>query len=267
MTTLNNGILIQNKTGGIVAPFINDNTFFTVEETSSIFDPKVFYDKYAGRYYFIDLDRSGSISNILLAVSQTNDPTGAWNQYRFQANVGETNIWFDYPMVGYNKDWIVIGGNMFTVSGGSFSKAKLFVINKSDVLAGSATTPTEINPTGSTLSPAIVGDNTTNYIPLVCRWNSGNGTYKLFQITGSPASPVLSDIGFPSVGSANSWLFGSNISNDGPKKDMTSQTNGLATNDSRMGQSLLKNGKLWVAHTAFLSNVVSGATIYRGTAQ
>jgi hypothetical protein len=134
-------------------------------------------------------------------------------------------------------------------------------------LSGVATTPTEINPSGSTLSPAIVDDNTTGYIPLICSWNSGSGTYKLFRISGPSATPVLSDIGFPSVGSASGWLFRSNISNDGPQKDMTSQTDGLAANDSRMGQSLLKNGKFWVAHTAFLSSVVSGTTIYRGAAQ
>lgn len=269
MTTLNNGLMIQDKTGGNPI-FINDNTFFTVEVSSSIFDPKVFYDKYTQRYYFIDLNGSSSASTgILLAVSQTNDPTGNWNQYRFQSNTGtgESNTWFDYPMVGYNKDWLVISGNMFA-DGGGFSKAKVFVIKKSDILAGLATTPTEFSPSASTISPAIVDDNTTDFIPLVSRWNSAAGTIRVAKLSGTPpAAPTFTDIGYPTVGSGNGWSNGFGNGNFGPQKDMTSATNGLAPGDTRMCQSVYKNGEFWAIHIAFLSQVVSGSTVQRGAVQ
>jgi hypothetical protein len=273
MTTLNNGVMIQDKTGGNTT-FVNDNTFFTVEETTSIYDPKILYDKYTQRYYFIDLDGANEArSNILLAVSQTNDPTGAWNQYRFKTNTGETNIWFDYPSVGYNKDWLVISGNMFGVNG-SFSKVKLFVVKISDVINGLVTTPNEISFAGSgsgfTVSPAVVDDNTTDYVPLITNWNYTTGTYKLLKITGvPPAAPVLSDVGFPSVGSANAWTYAMYHQNESPQKDMTSRTNGVSSNDHRMSNAVLKNGKLWAVHPAFFSSTGtrSSAATYRGAAQ
>lgn len=269
MTTLNNGLMIQDKTGGNPV-FVNDNTFFTVEVSNSIFDPKVFYDKYTQRYYFIDLNGSSpSSTGILLAVSQTSDPTGNWNQYRFQSNTGagESDTWFDYPMVGYNKDWLVISGNMFTGAGG-FSKAKIFVIKKTDILAGLATTPYEFSPSASTISPAVVDDNTTDFIPLVSRWNSAAGTIRVAKLTGTPpAAPTFTDIGFPSVGSGNGWSNGFGNGNFGPQKDMTSATNGLAPGDTRMCQSVYKNGKFWAIHIAFLSQVVSGNTVQRGAVQ
>jgi hypothetical protein len=41
------------KTGGNTT-FVNDNTFFTV--SNKYLWPKILYDKYTQRYYFIDLD-------------------------------------------------------------------------------------------------------------------------------------------------------------------------------------------------------------------
>ncbi|MCP9769563.1 hypothetical protein EGI22_16800 [Lacihabitans sp. LS3-19] len=261
MTTLNTEIKIQNKTGGAVSSLSNEG-FWTVEETFDIYDPKILFDPFTQRYYFVDLDGAYSAtSNILLAVSATSDPTGAWHQYKIKTNTGELGIWFDFPSMGYNKDWLVVSGNMFTMAG-SFSKVKLFVIKKSDILAGLSTTPTEISVTsGFTISPAVVADNTTNTVPLICTWSSSSGLYKVFKISGvPPAVPTLSDVGLPSVGSGNSWSGYTPNYNQAPQLGMTSATNGMDDGDHRMSNAVLKGGKLWAVHNTW--SISSG--VYRG---
>lgn len=263
MTTLNTEIKIQNKTGGAVSSLSNSG-FWTVEQTGTIYDPKIVYDPFTQRYYFVDLDgASSAATNILLAVSQTSDPTGAWNQYRFKTNNGDGAVWFDFPSLGYNKDWIVVSGNMFADAPVySFSKVKLFVIKKSDVLAGLASTPTEISVAqGFTLSPAVVADNTTATVPLICTWNNSSGFYKVFQISGvPPAIPTLSDIGFPGVGSVNGWDYSTLGYNQAPQLGMTNVSDGMDDGDHRMSNAVLKNGKLWAVHNSWSQS--SG--VYRG---
>ncbi len=243
---------------------ITDNGFWTIEETASVYDTKILYDPFTQRYYFIDLDGSSSAAtNILLGVSQTNDPSGAWNQYKFKTDNGDPGIWFDFPSVGYNKDWIVVSGNMFgDAPSYTFNKVKLFVIKKSDVLAGIASTPTEISvASGFTISPAVVADNTTTTIPLICTWDNSSGLYKVFKISGvPPAVPTLSDVGFPSVGAVNSWSGYTPSYNQAPQLGMTDEFNGMDDGDHRMSNAVLKGGKFWAVHNSW--SISSG--IYRG---
>lgn len=64
-----------------------------------------------------------------------------------------------------------------------------------------------------------------------------------------PEAPTFTDVGFPSVGSANGWSNRFRNGNFGPQKDMTSAANGLAPGDTRMSQT------------------VSGSTVRRGAVQ
>ncbi len=272
MTTLNNGIMIQDKTGGN-ATFIDDNVFFeNVRQTTSVYDPKILYDKFTQRYYFFDLDGAfDPISNVLLAVSQTNDPTGLWNLYRFKTNTGEETIWFDFPTVGYNKDWLIVSGNMFTMNG-SFSKVKVFAIKKSDVISGLATAPTVFSLSNGefTLAPAVVDDNTTASIPFLSNWSNTTGTYRLYNLTGVPPSvPVMTHTAFPSIGSGNGWTWGNPYNNNwAPQMGMSSRTNGVNPGDHRIGNLVLKNGKLWATHMVVFTNAGGGSTdVYRGAVQ
>ncbi len=90
-------------------------------------DPYVVYDELADRWYInaFDSDASG----LFLAVSQTNDPTGAWYVYDL-TNVGGFP---DFAKPGYNKDAIFISYNDFGSAGGY---AAVAAINKAQALAG-----------------------------------------------------------------------------------------------------------------------------------
>ena len=274
LTTLNNGIMIQDKNGNLIS-FIDNETFFTNSETTALFDPRVLFDPHTQRYYWIILDGANvTSSNIILAVSQTDNPLGNWNVYSFKTNADNTANWFDYPLVGYNKDWIVISGNMFTVGAGSFVTAKMFVIKKSEALAGSNVTnyihSFGGNDQGFSISPAVVADNTTAFIPLLSVWDNTSGTYKLWNITNSTGgAPVLNPISYPSLGSANGFHFYTYWVNQAPQMGMTTYYNGIDDGDIRMCNLVLRNGKLWAVHTAFLSTTGNFGPndVFRGAAQ
>lgn len=70
----------------------------------------------------------------MVSVSQTSDPTGNWNLYRFDVDSAD-DLWADYPTAGFNKKWIVVQANLYT-STGWFSGSRIWIFNKSDLYAG-----------------------------------------------------------------------------------------------------------------------------------
>jgi hypothetical protein len=110
------------------------------------FDPKVIYDQYSDRFVVITLERldSGGVtgSYILVAVSMTNDPNGAWNFLAINSklNVGGTSSWADYPGLAVDDKAIYITNNMFAFSagGGGYTGQRLWIIDKNPFYTGGA---------------------------------------------------------------------------------------------------------------------------------
>src|SRR5712691_5285100 len=76
---------IYNKSGGTVQTFTLRN-FFGVPAGWRDTDPKIIYDAASQRWFasyvsFIDNASGSDFARLHLAVSQTSDPTGAWNIY------------------------------------------------------------------------------------------------------------------------------------------------------------------------------------------
>lgn len=250
MTGLNTQVRIQSKTG-VTASTVSLNTFFaTVNGGTGTFDPRVMYDAFAGRWICAAVDDAVSASSkVLIAVSQTNDPTGTWNFYGYDQD--GTNIeWADYPMLGLNKNWIVITTNDFSVAAGSFTGATVNMFDKSTLYAGAAIptmTKTDLGTTFSGGHQAVeTYDNTTNTLYLTQVWNSGAGQLRIYTITGTPAAPVFAATAlFPTT---TAWL---NTGTGAPQSGGGAVT--LATNDARMQRAVLRNGSLWATHTIFLT--------------
>ena len=153
MTALNTEVCIRDKSGTLISTVTLQNFVGT---TNFAFDPRVVYDPYSQRWIFSACSTANSVSILELMVSATNDPTGNWHTYHL--NVDATGLdWFDYPSMGFNKDWIVVSGNMFTWAGNPQTPkgAKTYILKKSDMYAGaSASTYIVTHPTISTLVPA-----------------------------------------------------------------------------------------------------------------
>jgi hypothetical protein len=126
---------IYDKSGNVLIPATTFAALFSGEKsvdgcTESLFDPNVLYDEQANRFI---LAIDGGAEYYCLAVSQTDDPTGAWWRYRFPANFNDLS--FDYPQAGVGRDAIYMGGNMF-FPGDGFAEARVWAFDKWAMYAG-----------------------------------------------------------------------------------------------------------------------------------
>jgi len=104
---LNNNYRILDKATGSVISTVGTATFWAPSGETDLLgltDPRTLYDPYNNRW--IAVMQTINTQNFLLGVSQTSDPSGSWFLYRF--NAGGT---IDFPIVGFNKNWISISIN------------------------------------------------------------------------------------------------------------------------------------------------------------
>jgi hypothetical protein len=123
---VNVAFAIYNKNGTVAkAPTTFSTLFQSVPGCTGtgLFDPNVLYDDASNRY-FMAMDGGGIY--YCVAVSQSGNPLGGWNLYRFTMNSG--GFFFDYPHAGIGRDAIYVGGNMF--SGNNFSHSRVWALPK-----------------------------------------------------------------------------------------------------------------------------------------
>ncbi|MFL6333611.1 MAG: lamin tail domain-containing protein [Pyrinomonadaceae bacterium] len=281
VTILNDRMRIQDRAGNVIST-VSTNSFwqpltYALAQPFDTFDPKVYYDRFTSRFIFVmTANARTATSSILLAVSQTDNPAGAWNLYG--VDVDSTNInWADYPSVGFNQNWIVVQVNMFTVAANAFTRPDIYVFNKAQVI--NSTTPgtpasftkfTGVNTgappaiTGSTWAPSIDADNVSpGKLWFVQTWNSTSGLVRVSTLTGSVGSEVLTPgTQFPQ--SPESWFSGQVLLNSGwaPQANDTKTapfSTYVSANDSRMQNVVYRriNGldRLWSTHTVFEPNI------------
>lgn len=118
-------------------------------------DPNVLYDEQADRFV-IGVDRFHTDLlglNVLpgsyycVAVSATNDPTGAWHLYAFQTDASNAdNVFLDFPQAGIGTQALYMGGNMFETGATSeidFVEGRVWQFDKTAMYAGLAATYSE----------------------------------------------------------------------------------------------------------------------------
>ncbi len=141
VVTVNSDIAFFSKTGTkLFQQGMGPDGFFSgVSTTDFVFDPKTFYDPGAKRFFVIcpELDDAGKTSGMLVAVSATSDPRGAWNKFRIDTKITDNSadFWLDYPGFGFNKDRIVFCGNMFGFESGT-AGTLIVSLNKANLIAG-----------------------------------------------------------------------------------------------------------------------------------
>lgn len=88
MQTVNSTYAIYSKTGTLLAGPTNMNQLFGSVPGANCNDgdPIILYDEMADRWMAAEFSLCASPNRMLVAVSVTNDPTGAWYQYSFNMN-------------------------------------------------------------------------------------------------------------------------------------------------------------------------------------
>jgi hypothetical protein len=148
---------IYNKDGSVAVPATSLATFYANAGVSIPFnssgnpfltDPRIVYDQASGRWFALIITTESNSNSIVVAVSQTSDPTGAWKAARFVGNKLANNF-ADYPTIAIDQNALYIATNNF-LNNASFDGVSLTSIPKSDLL----------NPAGPVVSNrTLVIDN------------------------------------------------------------------------------------------------------------
>jgi hypothetical protein len=264
MVTVNGTVKIQQKSDGSTLSTMSLDSFFSgIPGAGTVFDPHVLFDPYAGRWIVAAVSNAESpTAEVLLAVSQTSDPSGSWNEYA--VDVDSSNLaWADYPTVGFNKNWIVVSVNLY--AGSSFSGVKTYAFDKPKAYAGAGagggayqlfSLPYPANDDFA-LAPSATYDPNADDLYLIEDYD-GTGSFstlplRLFRLSGPVGSATLTRLSDPS---------GPPLTALGRWSDVSSGTIGFApqlgssrkidTGDARLTQCAYRNGAVWCANTVFL---------------
>ncbi len=255
----NSAIVILDKQSGqrlFARPL---DTFYQGKNAAGdIFDPRAAFDETSGRFYVLTVAQDGtSKAGLQLAVSLTDDAMGAWNVYTFDVAENSNKDWLDFPTLGFNSKAVFVGGNTFPFDPTQpFVHAALRVFDKSKLLAGAAVSPVALFTPGGvsgafTIQPARSHDQ-TDVEWMVDTGLTGNSV-RLWRLSDPlAAAPTIttSSLSVPDYVQP-------------PTQNPEGATHALDWSDGRVGNAVLANGDLWVAHG--VGESINGAT--RGTAR
>ncbi len=195
---VNGAVAVYNKSNGaLVGTMVSDNSFWTsagVTGTTGLSDPRIVYDPLSAHWFACQITTNQTTNNnILVARSNTSDPTAGWKG----VSVTLTNGKFaDYPTLGVDANGLAIGTNDFTSSSGSFSSVALYSLPKADLTAA---TPITTNLTrlhnlsastyGFTLQPVVDFSNVTKTgMPVLAVDNDVYSVLNRSTLTGTTAA-------------------------------------------------------------------------------
>jgi hypothetical protein len=182
--------LPDNTATNIVAGFprnvnhaIDLNSFYgyaaAVNRTTGAFgpeltDPTCIYDAATQRFFLVvlTLDRVGTtsalslVNHLDLAVSQTSNPTGAWNIYKIDVTNDGTNTGGvnpgpylgDYPHIGADSNGVYLTTNAYPWCCNGFAGAQIYALSKAQLVAGAANvTMAHLDTSGMVAAPSDAG--------------------------------------------------------------------------------------------------------------
>jgi hypothetical protein len=259
--TVKGAVAIFDKATGARLSIVTLDTFHSVNidgtqyPRSASTDPHVLYDAHSGRFFAIALELGavwGEDNGVMLSVSRTSDPTGAWDKYFL--DLGVANTLTDYPTLGVDDNGVYLGAHMFPDAGSTY--AKIVATPKAPLLAATPSLGpvfqfTNIMDMYASPQPAhnfdLVGASDRAWF--VSSSNSTNANINYRTMTWSGGVPSLS---------ATSVLTTPNYGNPINAPAMGSTTN-VNVVDDRLNMAVIRNNRLWTARNVGV-NAAGGAT-------
>lgn len=244
IAVVNAALEVYDKQGNsLLGPVTFSSFMAEVPGCTNMFDPNALYDEEADRYV-LGIDAAGT--HYCLAVSQTADPTGAWNIYAFQT--GSSTLFFDYPHAGIGRDAIYMGANMF---GQTFLDSRIWAFDKWAMYEGKAVTPVMKNLGGNDDTPQPLhlsgwGQKTwpadgPHYILTETGYNGRD--YTVWAWDDPFGDNVLTAVGTINLNSASGITAGFPV--NAPQKDGSA----IQANDWRPQDFEYRNGYAWTTMT------------------
>ena len=234
------------------------------------YDPKIIYDPLEDKFICIMLNGVNAANYIVIGFSQSNDPKGNWNFYKFYGDYKGDTTWFDYPAITISKNEFYFTGNKLgfnTSWQAGFKNSVIYQIKKADGYAGQTLNYKiwdsiyyqgkpirNLHPVknGSSISAA------TPYFLSNRNFATQNDTVFLIRLTDTLNStnasiqinPLKSNLAY-------------GVAADGRQKDTAYS---LATNDARILGAFKEGDEIQFVNTSI--NPSNGAaSIYHGTIQ
>ncbi len=203
VSSINTNIVFANVDGTITFEKSLADFFVLVNLGTRMFDPRVIYDQESNRFILMCLNGSDpSTTHLAVAFSQTEDPNGEWNYYKFDGNPNEDQNWCDFPNIAVSSKDLYIAGQMFNENG-NWQYSVIYQISKTDGYEGKT-----INWKYFDKIQDVNGSRIFNPVPVQSTWktltdpgmyfisnSSGGGTsYNLLYTTGSlsPGNTIVS---------------------------------------------------------------------------
>jgi len=186
----NNDYRVLDKATGATITTVGTATFWApvvpAANRLDLTDPRTLYDPYNNRWIAEMQTVTSGAGLILLGISQTSDPAGAWNLYSFA-----TGATIDFPNVGFNKNWITVAINGYS-HGGTFAHGLTLAVNYPSARSGTGTGTlfTQSPGTHFCSSPCVTYSPTSDTLYVITHLSSSGATYTIDAITGTAAAPV-----------------------------------------------------------------------------
>lgn len=246
LTIMNFRVIIQDRSGTTLSDVDLDGFFGSVIPPGNDgFDPRAAYDTLANRWIVTCPTGVGFTGNstVVLAVSQSSDPTGAWNFYSFPSDPSGLR-WSDHNGVGFNSKWIVIQANMVPFDGtGADARQHFFALDKAALYAGAATARfTMLVGDGWQSTPAVTYDAAEPdeyFLETQCGNCGGTGLMRLRRITGAIGAEVLQD--FASITVPQPWAGGLFVPQRGSEQLIDFAPDWIQN-------VVVRNGSIWATH-------------------
>ena len=238
---------------------IDFNDFFgQIPDTEDVawFDPRALYDAETDRFWLACVGGdffANDESWLGLAVSVTDDPTGAWMVYGsrldFDGNT-QTARWGDFPDIGLRGDFVVATANQFDFAFPyEFRGAKVRVFSKAQLLGGGPADYADFvglteqdNSTADTLRVAkLRGANSALYL-INGKYDAGTSV-EVWTLGGTPAAPNLSSRTITGL-----IPYSIPPSARQPIARQSFDEFSVDTGDARILTAVADNDRIWAAH-------------------
>lgn len=253
----NNNVAVYDLTGTLISRASLNAFWNGLGLNGHTFDPKVLHDPAEDRFYFVSMaDAESATSRLLIACSDSGDPTAGWRSFAVQVDqAAQGSVWMDYPSLGFSSDKITVGVNLFSIANNTFTGATIYSFDKAGFLNPTGTMAVQrfVMPNmGFTHVPAVTLDPgvADHYVATTWSGNAGGkGFLMILLLSGSVANgtATLNKVGF--VTSPQTWDSNPPVSDFAPQMGTAAK---VSAGDDRMQCVVLRGGVLYCCHTAFL---------------
>jgi Beta-propeller repeat/HYDIN/CFA65/VesB-like, Ig-like domain len=275
VVVINSLLGVYDKTGVLQGGFQDLNNFFSsLGLTGEIFDPRIIFDQLDGRFILsaAEVDFTNFTNGrVLVAVSSTSDPTGAWNKFAIdflgRDSTNTSNTFPDFPGLGLSATDLYLTSNQFILnsqcSGDNptspcrFSDAWITAIALPELLSGNSSLQITRFKNISTASgklafgiqPALTyGPIDSEYLVAASFSSNPGNVLNLFSINTSGTLQLeAADLSVPNFSFP-------------PDAEQGGSPELIQTDDFRMLNAVWSNGSLWCGQNVSSS---SGAPLAR----